>query len=556
MQFGLQLILFPALIQLGALVTVPQNRECVASEPVSTCDDAAARAQERDEVVHDARPSNVVEVSSILSNSLLQNAMTARRITPVLESDGEGEHAPPTAVEEGSHMTVAPMRVTASAEAEALMAETTATEAAATAQAAAAVTDDLVAHHTNLSSIPPGGARSTGSHGSNVSENTLLRDADKLFRGIARQSTSAVGCFFLSLAWLATPPKLTQARQQLFVSWFVLPVLILLLLGCLCLVELLWWAPARQRTKQQQMPQCQDHLQRKQQQQQLQQEQQHQQRQQLRQEEFSERWQCLSLPAPTWSRPLAAALQPSSVMTMALRSHRGPGSQHVACSTPRVPRPSMGAVLMHDLVVPSGRECVLLLPRLPQASARLCGRKPVSTLNGISVFDVTFGDAFSLSISGEGRNEAESGDRGRKGRQCLSLQSIEAGALFAVCYESPELDPYGKDCTRQQIEIMGGPTGKPFGVVSWSKAAQNTFSVVSKTTQKWEIHFQEPFHESTVHATDGTGLLLATFDSTNGLDTDPWHRIATIAPFVDAGLLVTAALSAEILLHNASIHAQ
>jgi len=492
MRCGMQVSLLPLLCTLLRLTAAVADIEQDSSQSSSDAQTAADG-----KTGPGTCPSNIDRVESpMVTNSFLQNAIAARRKAKTLESDDETDYF---------HMTQGVAEAASAA------------VGAAAAPAAAAQIQQHSASHVIETVATLARRRGSPSPGRSITENSGPENAKTMLKSLLQAHSSLYGC----LAGLARP-KQVSVVHLLFTPRLFFLCSALLLLSCWSLFNLvhqkqLW----HDRQLQQQLW-----------------------RLQLQQQ---------SLAATSRLQPVTAALPRLPTMVETAASQYSSDDHAMLLTECRLPRPSLGAVLMPHLVVPAGRTCTLLLPHLPQVGARLHGQCHISTSDGVPVIAATFGAGHDDCR--KSRHQESAVQSSHRRHQCLALQSVKGSSVFALCHNAqprPDWWEIFKGSAKQQIEIMSGSTGRPFGIVSWTNTEQNTCSVSSTTMPDWEFHFPEPFHGSTVKAVDRSGLVLATLETTPGATADTWHRKVTVAPLVDAGLVVAAALSAEMLMRNAA----
>lgn len=208
-----------------------------------------------------------------------------------------------------------------------------------------------------------------------------------------------------------------------------------------------------------------------------------------------------------------------------LRLHQG------AASKPGGPSgaPVAGLRLCPELVVPEGKECTLLVPRLP-ADSTGPGRWPtVEDSQGRPVMRATF----LLAAPAAGRSP-KIGEVKR-----LILSSAIGDAVYAFCRDSP-------------AEAGCGPAGlrlyhrseAPFGVLHADGCeAGSGYSVV--TEEGCRVYFRVDLQGGSLTATDEQGRLLAIAEPA-GVE----RHSVRIRPGVDAGLITITLLSIGILEHR------
>lgn len=176
-----------------------------------------------------------------------------------------------------------------------------------------------------------------------------------------------------------------------------------------------------------------------------------------------------------------------------------------------------GSHLCPELVVPSGSECTLVIPRVGPTSS---GLSPLSICDarGVPVFKASF---------------SSSGDAGARR---LALSSATGDAVFSFCRDLP-YDP----ATGQRGFAIFHYSERRFGELrADGPRPANGYSITSR--KGWRVRFRGDPEGRNLNATDDHGRLLAI---TEGVGTGT--RSVRIGPVVDAGLIAMAVLGIDLL---------
>jgi len=222
-----------------------------------------------------------------------------------------------------------------------------------------------------------------------------------------------------------------------------------------------------------------------------------------------------------------------------------PGARELPMPPARSPRDSVEAFLCPGLVVPSGCECTLSVPRLtpqfqPKLSRTAMSQVTIDDIKGVPVFRASF----MLPSWGSPQSTAAAALSSREGQQdqgsrCLVLTSTTSeSTIFAFC----------RDC---RVELGFEPaalaihnaSGRPFGSLRpyRDQGVGGGFEVV--TAGGFWVHLSSN-ENGILTAIDRQGRSLAAAEPSSE---SPGNRTVRIGPLVDAGLLTLAILAGDLM---------
>jgi len=208
--------------------------------------------------------------------------------------------------------------------------------------------------------------------------------------------------------------------------------------------------------------------------------------------------------------------------------------------------PTPGAQFCPELVVPSGRECVLLVPLVTTASHVSVEEHQVADLRGNPVLRVHFSSGTRRStvqsIGSMDRLSMAPGDAGK-----ITLMAAGTGEVLAYCMPrpgAPGADGKGKKSSDEfAIHHSSGELfGNIQGVCLPDWEAPEERYVLSSASGR--LHFWGALEDFALNVTDDRGVLLATTERCSvEFDTRIEYFRLRVAPLADVGLILCGLLA-------------
>jgi len=188
-----------------------------------------------------------------------------------------------------------------------------------------------------------------------------------------------------------------------------------------------------------------------------------------------------------------------------------------------------GMFLCPELVVPEGKECKLVVPKLQMDGLGSGGKIAICDQQGLPVLTASY----SCFSGATGRGTSRPKDLRR-----LRLTSATGETVFASCRDA-EVDPGAMG--RSTRLVLQGRSEEPFG--SLSADGYQSLSGYSVITQKGSaVYFRAGLKAGVMNATDDSGRLLAVIEPSG-----PTHTLIRVGQFVDAGLITITMMGIDIL---------